>query len=77
MAFVGALRCDAGLVLKRLVGSDNASVRETNLRNSVDWTSRLNLRRGRHTSFSLEYLGRKARAARTIHNLRASLSATF
>ncbi|MFZ1946821.1 MAG: hypothetical protein WAW06_04685 [bacterium] len=76
-AFVGALRCDAGLVVKRLVGSDNASAREVNLRNSVDWTSRLNLRRGRHTSFSLEYLGRKTRAARAIHNLRASLSATF
>jgi hypothetical protein len=76
-AFLGALRCDAGLVLKRLVASDNASLRETNLRNSLDWSSRLNLRRGRYTSFSLEYLGRKSRAARAIQNLRASLSATF
>jgi hypothetical protein len=75
--FLGGLRCDGGLVARRLVRSDNASINDINTRNSVDWNSRLNLRRGRYASLALEYLGRKARGTGAVHNVKASLSATF
>jgi hypothetical protein len=75
--FAGALRCDGGLVLRRLVSDENASAYEINMRNSLDWNSKLNLRHGRYTSLALEYLGRKTRGARAVHNLKASLSASF
>jgi hypothetical protein len=75
--FVGGLRCDGGLVARRLVRSDNASIHDVNTRNSLDWNSRLNLRRGRYASLALEYLGRKTRGTGAVHNVKASLSATF
>ena len=75
--FVGPLRCDGGVGLRRLVKSDKVSVYEARSRNSVDWNSRINLRQGKYTSFSFEYVGRKAQGLSAIHNLKASLSATF
>ena len=75
--FLGGVRCDGGLVGRWLVRSDNASTHEINTRNSLDWNTRLNLRRGRYASLALEYLGRRTRGADAVHNLKASLSATF
>jgi hypothetical protein len=76
-AFLGGIRCDAGLVARRLLRSQAASAYDLSFRNSLDWNARLNARRGRHASLSLEYVGRKARGAGAVHSLKASLSATF
>jgi hypothetical protein len=76
-AFAGALRCDAGCSIKRILRSDYPVSVLLPRRDSFNWHSRLNMRYGRYTSASFEYTGRKATGIPTIHNLRASLSATF
>jgi hypothetical protein len=76
-AFLGALRWDGGLGIKRLVRSLEASDFEKRSRNCLDWNSRVNLRQGRYTSLACEYVGRKSRGLPAIHNVKASLSATF
>ena len=75
--FVGPLRCDGGASLRRLVRSDRVPVYEANARNCVDWNSRVNLRQGKYTSLSFEYVGRKSQGISAVHNLKASLSAIF
>jgi len=75
--FWGGLRCDSGVNIRRLISSQAASQVLLLARDSVDWNSRINLRQGRYTSLALEYVGRKTRGVPTLHNLRASLSATF
>jgi hypothetical protein len=75
--FWGTLRCDAGASVRRLLGSEAASRVLVISRDSVDWNSRVNLRQGKYTSLAFEYVGRKARDVPTLHNVRASLSATF
>jgi hypothetical protein len=75
--FVGMLRCDAGLSMRRIIRSRSVTGLLGRHRDSMDWNSRFNLRRGRYTSMSVEYSGSKSRGLPTIHNLRASLAATF
>lgn len=75
--FWGALRCDTGVSVRRLLRSESSSQMFLISRDSVDWNSRINLRQGKYTSLACEYVGRKARGLPTIHNVRASLSATF
>jgi hypothetical protein len=75
--FWGGLRCDSGVNIRRLIRSRAASHVLLLARDSVDWNSRINLRQGRYTSLAVEYVGRRARGVPTLHNLRASLSATF
>jgi hypothetical protein len=75
--FLGALRWDGGMSIRRILKSNAASTLVALPGDALDWNSRLNLRRGRYTSFALEYVGRKARATPTIHNVKASLSAAF
>jgi hypothetical protein len=75
--FWGGLRCDSGVNVRRLISSRAASHVLVLARDSVDWNSRINLRQGRYTSLAVEYVGRKTRGVPTLHNLRASLSATF
>lgn len=76
-AFFGPLRWDGGLGIKRLVRAEEASDFEKRSGNCLDWNSRVNLRHGRYTSLSCEYVGRKYQGLSTIHNVKASLSATF
>jgi hypothetical protein len=75
--FVGALRCDGGLNLRRIIRSETSGAVPSPWRDSVDWNSRAHLRHGRYTSLSLEYTGRKAHGTPTVHNVKAALSATF
>jgi hypothetical protein len=75
--FGGALRCDAGCSLRRIVRSEYTSATLYPMRDSFTWNSRVNLRHGRYTSLSLEYTGSKTDGIQTIHNVKASLSATF
>ena len=75
--FGGALRCDAGCSLRRIVRSEYTSATLYPMRDSFTWNSRVNLRHGRYTSLSLEYTGSKTAGIETIHNVKASLSATF
>jgi hypothetical protein len=75
--FSGALRCDAGCSLKRVVRSEYSSATLYPLRDSFNWNSRVNLRHGRYTSVSFEYTGRRTSGIPTVHNVKASLSATF
>jgi hypothetical protein len=76
-AFLGPVRWDAGIAIKRLIRADEASDFEVRSGNLTDWHSRVNLRHGRYTSLSCEYVGRKPQGLSTVHNLKASLSATF
>jgi hypothetical protein len=76
-AFRGGLRLDTGFHLKRIIRSNIAAGSLTPRRDSMDWNSRLHLRRGTHTSFSVEYMGRRTKGLPTVHDMRASLSATF
>ena len=76
-AFKGGLRLDTGFSLKRIIRSNIPVGSLTPRRDSMDWNSRLHLRRGAHTSFSLEYMGRRMKGLPTVHDMRASLSATF
>jgi hypothetical protein len=73
----GAVRWDAGCSIKRMMRSEYSSASIVPRRDSFDWNSRFSLRHGTHTSLSVEYTGRKMKDVRTIHNLRASLSAAF
>ncbi|HVP57337.1 MAG TPA: hypothetical protein VMU02_04525, partial [bacterium] len=75
--FWGGLRCDSGISIRRLLNSRSAAGALLVARDAVDWNSRINLRQGRYTSLAVEYVGRKARGVPTLHNVRASLSATF
>ncbi|MFH1312833.1 MAG: hypothetical protein ABIJ00_06355 [Candidatus Eisenbacteria bacterium] len=75
--FSGALRCDAGCSLRRVIRSEYSSATLYPVRDSFTWNSRVNLRHGRYTSVSFEYTGRKTSGIPTIHNVKASLSATF
>jgi hypothetical protein len=75
--FSGALRCDAGCSFKRIIRSEYSSATLYPMQDSFTWNSRVNLRHGRYTSLSFEYTGRKAEGIPTIHNVKASLSATF
>jgi hypothetical protein len=75
--FAGPLRWDGGLGLRRIVRSASSVPVMSPRRDSVDWDSRLNMRQGKYTSLSLQYSGHKARGLDTVHNLRASLTATF
>ncbi|MFH1220123.1 MAG: hypothetical protein V1694_06680 [Candidatus Eisenbacteria bacterium] len=75
--FLGPLRCDTGLNVRRLLRSRSLSPYELRSRDLLDWNSRINLRQGRYTSLALEYVGRRTRGLDTVHNVKASLSATF
>lgn len=76
-AFLGPFRWDGGMGIRRLVRSVQASDFDKRSRNSVDWNSRVNLRQGRYTSLTCDYVGRKSQGLPAIHNVKASLSATF
>jgi hypothetical protein len=76
-ALIGPLRCDAGCNVKRILRSEWIHTVLLPRRNSFDWNSRINLRHGRYTSLSFEYTGRRTQGFSTVHNMRASLSATF
>jgi hypothetical protein len=72
-----AVRCDAGVDLKRIVSTRLPSSGVSPWNDSLNWHSRLNVRHGRYTSVSLEYVGRSGNGLQTTHNLRASVSAAF
>jgi hypothetical protein len=72
----GGLRCDSRISVKHMLRAEFAGS-SVPRRDSVDWSSRLMLRHGPYASVSLEYTGRTSEGIPTIHNLRASLSATF
>jgi hypothetical protein len=76
-ALIGPLRCDAGCNVKRILSSEWTRTVLLPRRDSFDWNSRINLRHGRYTSLSLEYTGRRTEGFSAVHNMRASLSATF
>jgi hypothetical protein len=73
----GSFRWDGRVSMTKILESRTATPRLLPDRDSVDWNSRFNMRHGKYTSLSLEYSGRRSEGLQTIHNLRASLSATF
>jgi hypothetical protein len=75
--FAGPIRWDASLGLRKILRSTSAVALSIPPRDSMDWDSRVNMRQGRYTSLSLQYSGRKLEGLPPVHNLRASLTATF
>jgi hypothetical protein len=74
--FVGRLRCDAGAGYRKILRSETGSS-HIPWRDTLDWRTRMKMKHGRYTSFSLEYSGRRSEGTPAVHNLRAALSATF
>jgi len=70
------VRWDNFCRLRKVLRSEGYSI-EYYARNSFEWASRLNLRRGRHVSLSFEYRGLKYDGSSVIHNMRSSLTASF
>ena len=75
--FVGPLRWDANLGIRSVLRSEGDYPVGVLSRDSVEWDSRIYSRHGRYTSLSVEYSGHRYRGLDAVHNLRASLSATF
>jgi len=75
--FAGSLRCDADLAVRRILRYDTEAPEVTPRRDSIDWSSRINTRHGRHTSLSVEYSGHKYQGLPAVHTARVSLSAAF
>ncbi|MFC1799612.1 hypothetical protein ACFL2Z_01715 [Candidatus Eisenbacteria bacterium] len=75
--FAGPLRWDGSLGLRKILKSTSTVTLSVPPRDSMDWDSRVNMRQGKYTSLSLQYSGRKLEGLPPVHNLRASLTATF
>lgn len=75
--FAGPLRCDANMAVRRILRYDTKAPEVAPKRDSIDWTSRINTRHGRHTSLSVEYSGHKYQGLPAVHTARVSLSAAF
>jgi hypothetical protein len=75
--FAGPLRCDCDLGVRKMIRSASSALSLTPTGDSVDWDSRVNMRQGRYTSLSFQYSGRKIEGLPVVHNLRASLTASF
>jgi hypothetical protein len=75
--FVGPLRWDANLGFRSVLRSEGDYTAGVLARDAVEWDSRIYTRHGRYTSLSVEYSGHRYRGLDAVHNLRASLSATF
>jgi len=75
--FAGPIRWDGSLGLRKLLSSTSAVTLSIPPRDSMDWDSRVNMRQGKYTSLSLQYSGHKLEGLPPVHNLRASLTATF
>lgn len=75
--FAGPLRWDASLGLRKILKSTSTVILSVPPRDSMNWDSRVNMRQGKYTSLSLQYTGRKLEGLPPVHNLRASLTATF
>jgi hypothetical protein len=75
--FAGPLRWDGSLGLRKILRSTSTVIVSVPPRDSMDWDSRVNMRQGKYTSLSLQYSGRKLEGLPPVHNLRASLTATF
>ena len=75
--FAGSLRCDARVNLRRILSGERSLLSGYTRRNSLDWNARLSLNHTRYTSLSVEYTGSRLEHSPAIHNVRASVNATF
>lgn len=75
--YAGSLRCDARANLRRVLSGEYTSAAGYARQNSIDWNARLSYNHTRFTSLSIEYTGTRLENSPAIHNLRASVSATF
>jgi hypothetical protein len=75
--YAGSLRWDARVNLRRILSGETSSVAGYSRQNSLDWNTRLSFNHTRFTSLSVEYTGTRLEHSPAIHNLRASVNATF
>lgn len=75
--FAGSLRCDARVNVRRILSGETPLASGYSKRNSLDWSTRMSFNHTRYTSLSLEYTGRRLEQSPAIHNVRASVNATF
>lgn len=75
--YAGNLRCDARVNLRRILSGETSAIAGYSKQNSLDWNTRLSFNHTRFTSLSVEYTGRRFEHSPTLHNVRASVNATF
>ncbi|MGD9142049.1 MAG: hypothetical protein PVJ42_10965 [bacterium] len=75
--YAGSLRCDARANVRRILGGESTSAAGYARQNSIDWNARFSYNHTRFTSISVEYTGTRLEHSPAIHNLRASVNATF
>jgi hypothetical protein len=75
--FAGPLRCDAALTVRRILRSEQELSGVEPRMDSINWNSRVNTRRGKYTSLSVEYSGHRYKGLPPVHTARVSLSAAF
>jgi hypothetical protein len=75
--FAGDLRFDARMNVRRIINGESVLSAGYMKRNFIDWSTRVSFNHTRYTSLSLEYTGRQFEGSPAIHNMRASVNATF
>lgn len=75
--FAGSLRCDARVNVRRMLSGETPLAAGYSKRNSLDWSARMSFNHTRYTSLSVEYTGRRLEHSPAVHNVRASVNATF
>jgi hypothetical protein len=75
--FAGSLRCDARVNMRRMLSGSVSTLAGYTKQNSLDWNARVSFNHTRYTSLSVEYTGRTFEHSPPVHNVRASVNATF